>query len=93
MKPRSQSGGGVKRALTISLNPDWKATLRQAGEAIQRSIDTGAYPGEQLSFGRRVDAPPVVDRMPASKKANAIVIPASSPACSPNVAFVQAELA
>jgi predicted transcriptional regulator len=40
----------MKRELTISLTPDWKAKLHQAGEKMQRSIDTGTYQGEQLNF-------------------------------------------
>ena len=40
----------MKSALKISLDPDWKANLRQAGKVMQRSIDTGAYQGELLHF-------------------------------------------
>ena len=40
----------MKRELTISLTPDWKAKRRRAGDVMQRSIDTGAYQGEQLNF-------------------------------------------
>lgn len=35
-----------KRTLTITLQADWKATLRAAGKAAQR----GGYQGEVLNF-------------------------------------------
>lgn len=38
------------RTLTISLNPDWKAALRQARSNAQSGLRNGRYAGEFLNF-------------------------------------------
>ena len=38
------------RTLTITLNPDWKAALRQAGTKARTGLRSGRYAGEFLNF-------------------------------------------
>lgn len=40
----------MSRTLTITTNPDWKATVRAAATRAQSGADIGRYQGETLNF-------------------------------------------